>query len=737
MPVPPAINASKPERADGFWDRVTAFVMRGQLASARDLLARHSEIAAALSVEPGSAAERAMAGILGGITRAQCEELLALFDSHPFAVLLRDLSRPNPFSSELDFNTYETALRRLETASAQQIGVDLLAFAERAQNLQRAQSPLLLRNPSLGRALRVLQGDRAALQHEARGDWRVLSLAQLLYCRPPGLSRHNVADLVATAAADVGGSSEALETLGLTKEALRGHITPLLMRLHSLQRQAHETLPAVYAVSLLQALTHMCLLLSASQTHPELTAPLPHHDDGLSFAQELCLQTAQALVQPGVAAGAKLCVFYLRHLPDALAAPLIDTLLVVRHYRCDAELEEAADVLRALGRDAAAADLLALRAAALLRPSQLATRRAAGGVAQVFAERHQRRRAQAARAGAECAATSGRVAQSARWLAQAGRFVSLRRLLAATLGDLATALRCCDAITTALALKLKLPAVSLHLEDLATAGAPSAADRATLLLTLDVAQAVVDAVLRPLTAAADDAASSGARRELVALDGYSRVLRALLDFEKQRNTAGGAVVDCSSAPLREAADSAASVAWLLRPKLTQSAAAMDASDTDEESADGDADECPGVALHCVELAAALHAGTAHHEAQQSLSVAFLQRLEERVAGGEAVDDVLPRGWCQGALTLQQARRLCRLSSALRSALSPSDVSTATSERALSLLHELHARVEGVFVSASHADAQNQLQSRSRHREAAPAAEEPAVSRYLQLRFASA
>lgn len=719
--------------------------MRGQLASARDLLARHSEIAAALSVEPGSAAERAMTGILGGITRAQCEELLALFDAHPFAVLLRDLSRPDAFSSELDLKTYETALHRLETASAQQIGVDLLAFAERAQNLQRTQSPLLLRNPSLGQALRVLQGERTALQHEARGDWRVLSLAQLLYCHPPGLSRHNVADLVAAAAVDAGGSSEALEALELTKAALSGRITFVLTRLYALQRQARETLPAVCAASLLQALTHLCLLLSASQTHPELTAPLPHHDDGLSFAQELCVQTAQALVQPGVAAGAKLCVFYLRHLPDALAAPLIDALLVARHYRCDAELEEAVDVLRALGRDAAAADLLALRAAALLRPSQLATRRAAGSVTQTFAERHQRRRAQAARVGAECAATGGRVAQSARWLAEAGRFVSLRRLLAATLGDLATALRRCDAVTTALALALKLPAVSLRLEDLAwlpakAAGAQSAADLATLLLALGEAQAVADAVLRPLTAAADDAASSGARRELAALDGYCRLLRALLSFVDQRK-AGDVVVACSSVPLREAADSAASVAWLLRPKVAQSATVMDAddsSDADDEStsAGGDADECSGVALHCVELAAALHAATAHHETQQSLSVAFLQRLEERVAGGEAVDAVLPRGWCQGALTLRQALRLCRLSSAFRSVLSPSVPSTAASDRALSMLHELHARVEGIFVSASHADAQNQLQSRSRYREAAPVAEERNVSKYKQLHLAS-
>lgn len=716
--------------------------MRGHLATARDLLATHSEIAAALSVEPNSAAERAMTGILGGITRAQCEELLELFDAHPFAVLLRDLSRPNPFSSELDLKAYEAALHRLETASAQQIGVDLLAFAERAQNLQRLQSPLLLRNPSLGQTLRILQGERTALQFEARGDWRVLSLAQLLYCHPPGLSRHNVADLVAAAAVDAGGSSEALE---LTKAALRGHITSVLMRLYNLQRQARETLPAVCAASLLQSLTHMCLLLGASQTHPELTMALPHNDDGLSFAQELCVQTAQALVQPGVGAGAKLCVFYLRHLPDALAAPLIDTLLVARHYRCDVELEEAVDVLRALGRDAAAIDLLALRAAALLRPSQLATRRANCSVAQVFAERHQRRRTQAARVGTECATTSGNVAQCARWLAEAGRFVSLRRLLAANLGDLATTLRHCDAVTTTLALKLKLPAVSFCLEDLLRTPAKaicvgSVVDSDALLLALHEAQAVVDAALRPLSAAADDAASSGARRELAALDGYCRLLRVLLSFMDQWKKAGDMAVFCSSAPLREAADSAASIAWLLRPDAAQSTIVIDTDDICDAddvfaSVCGESEEFSGVVLHCVELAVALHAATAHHETQQSLSVAFLKQLEERVAGGEAVGDVLPQGWCQGALTLRQALRLCHLSSAFRSTLRPIPFITSN-DSAVSLLHELHSRVEGIFVSASHADAQNQLQSRALFRESKHVEEEPRVSKYKQLRLAS-
>lgn len=277
--------------------------MRGQLLQARNLLCKHSEIAAILSTEVGSLAERAVMSALGGITRAQCEDLLHLFDSHPFASLVRDMSLPQSYSSDFSFAAYEEKFKRIEALSPQQLSRELLLFAENVQAVRQSRTPLLLRNPSLDHLLRILQGESSVLVHEAQGHWAVLSLAKLLYCYAPGISRHNLSDILHSSAGSVSLNESGADQLllQLAKDALAGKVLSVLTVLHRVHSQLlrdtseHRAGTQEASAALLQALCHLALLLQDSQLHPELSAALPTSDDHLSLTQELCLQTAQLL----------------------------------------------------------------------------------------------------------------------------------------------------------------------------------------------------------------------------------------------------------------------------------------------------------------------------------------------------------------------------------------------------------------------------------------------------------
>lgn len=327
--LPSTTSNAKLERSSVYWQLLLQLTLRGHFHTAHDLLCRHSEIALLLQTEPHSIAEQSVSQILGGVSRSDCVALLRLFETHPYAGLLHTDN-----SNNVDNNSYG----RLESLSAAQLSQEFVQYQESVQALRHSGATLLSRNPALDQVLRVLQGEKSVLLHEASGSnhaannnnnngWLMLLLGQLLHCHSPGLlSRHSLCDLLDTCVTTFNSSinnnnnnTATTTAAGLmltrTRDVLQGRLVSLLSLLHSTHVQllpfsyynrnnsnvnssknsVYNMLGELGSASLLQSLTHLSLLILDSQIHPELGRALPTHDDGFSLVQELSVQTAQQL----------------------------------------------------------------------------------------------------------------------------------------------------------------------------------------------------------------------------------------------------------------------------------------------------------------------------------------------------------------------------------------------------------------------------------------------------------
>lgn len=162
-------NAQEPEAVPGYWEAVYEQIMQGNLGSARELLLLHSEVADA----PAAAAT-------GAITQGQVALFLDLLQTQPLIAQLKP---------ELSASVAPTAAN---------LSAEFVSWQNRVKKLRASGLPLLTHIPELDTVLRILAGEKAALEHCAgvqRGGewaWAKLAIAQLLYVYPPPLGRQDL-----------------------------------------------------------------------------------------------------------------------------------------------------------------------------------------------------------------------------------------------------------------------------------------------------------------------------------------------------------------------------------------------------------------------------------------------------------------------------------------------------------------------------------------------------------------
>lgn len=164
-------NAIEPELADGYWYAVYERALLGDLALCREVLRLHSEVRDA----PASSAA-------GAVTRGQCDALMEILSTHPFASLCEFPATQAP------------AVSNVATVAA-----DFAHWQHRVRKLRQSGLPLLLRIPELDMLLRVLLGESSALEQCAERSssgawvWARVAIAQLLYVHPPPLGAADLA----------------------------------------------------------------------------------------------------------------------------------------------------------------------------------------------------------------------------------------------------------------------------------------------------------------------------------------------------------------------------------------------------------------------------------------------------------------------------------------------------------------------------------------------------------------
>lgn len=175
----------------GYWDLVCQLVMQGNLVAAESMLSVHSEIASALAGEVDGRGMLRISDVVASssnaITRVQCETLLDLLRSHPFAGLVT-------------VNAAFAAGTSVPTNLVQ----ESTAWQNRVRKFRQSKVAILAVIPELDTVLRILLGDSSTLEHhselpaggEGGWGWAKQVIALLLYVYPPPLNKTDLSRVV-------------------------------------------------------------------------------------------------------------------------------------------------------------------------------------------------------------------------------------------------------------------------------------------------------------------------------------------------------------------------------------------------------------------------------------------------------------------------------------------------------------------------------------------------------------
>ncbi len=311
----------------GFWQVVYDNALQGHVSAIVELLKLHSEF----SVHFLSSDAAKSKGVRRAVSKEHVSDFLHLLESFPYLQLLDTLMPQHslnttsitPFQNFKEREEYLTHFLSIQHPNL------VSEFQQWQESLQhyRDTSLLLTQIPELDFLVRLLQGEKRAIEVQSKGQWHSHLLALLLYQFPchqltkinlkqmmeEVLDHYHHVSSVNTSTASLSLAAPSIAELSLLyREVLRGNIGFILKIVYEASYITFDDISTFSssspissfalvgkecAVTVLLQLTHVSRLLSLGAHLLELTTPLPHSMHHLSFFEEVVLETGEKLAQ--------------------------------------------------------------------------------------------------------------------------------------------------------------------------------------------------------------------------------------------------------------------------------------------------------------------------------------------------------------------------------------------------------------------------------------------------------